>query len=235
MSRFEIRGAAFDDSTDWVAWLRDVVRSPWRHAELRDDLEASAAVSELASRLPDAHAARLADAAIETLASGTDEERLIARRIPLRTASNARARLSRLVEQHGDALGAAKALAPVLQALAELGPVDGAVRDLLVRELDAGRGGRATAIGLLARHATSWLVANIRRLGADPGELRAVFISTPEDRRHDLLEALAAAGTDRVDALWRGITDPAVLAPVTRTQFSAVLRAHPAFAARAPE
>ena len=93
-------GYEFNDDTDWAAYLRKAADTGvvWG---LRNDLELTMGLSELASALKSAPALleRLADAALSVLETGDQKAIETIQRLPYEAAPDAHDRLLRLVEQ----------------------------------------------------------------------------------------------------------------------------------------
>lgn len=124
----------FDESTDWLAFLRTAANRPAEVASLRDDLETPMALSELATRYAGTPIeVAIADAALTLIESGTAAEMNAVRRLPFERAPNAFDRLATAMDCEPGRFAADGWSAYVLWKLAQLQPNDPRIALLAAR------------------------------------------------------------------------------------------------------
>lgn len=126
----------FDESTDWLAFLRSAANRPAAAHGLRDDLETPIALSALASDCEGTPLEEaLADAALKLIESGTRLEMDTVRRLPYEKAPNAFDRLLRALETTPDRFAHEGWRASVFWKLFQMKPDDQHLRSALSRQL----------------------------------------------------------------------------------------------------
>lgn len=205
-SRIEYRGRMFDDSTDWLDYLRDLARSPGRHGELRDDAPTTAsALTDVASTLQDTTLFdRFADAAISLIESGSSDEIEVVHALPVGDTGGRRRRLLAAVRRRRDILGSRRAAA-ILATLLEADPADPevtlAAREELLREDH-----QASLALRYARTDLDWILANLRTvLPPEPLKLAGLAARNYPRGSDRVLEAVARAGDEYGRALGEGL------------------------------
>ena len=202
----ETRGRVFGDDEDWIAYLRDVVARPEAHPEVAP-VPTGLSTLEAAAR-ETGHAARLADAALSLLEAGTDAERAVVQELAVHTAPGAVSRLrALLLRQDLPPATRVRCASELLVAsredpmgLAVLREVLGGGDPVAASPRLAGAEHRLALLGA-ARHLPEWPGGWIRRVPPDDALLLALWKATPAPRRRALVEAVAAAGPDHLDAL----------------------------------
>ena len=194
----ETRGRVFRDDEDWFAYLRDVVARPEAHPE----------VAPIASGLPEleaaahgtGHAARLADAALTLLETGTDAERAAVLELAVHAAQDAVPRLRALLARPELPTHLRVRCASELLLASREDPAGIAA----LREALAAPGDRRLALRAAARHLPEWPGEWIRMTPPDDALLLELWKATPAPRRRAFVEAVAAAGPEHLDALISG-------------------------------
>lgn len=115
----------FDESTDWLAYLRTAANGPAEVVGLRDDLETPVALSELATRYAGTPVeVAIADAALTLIESGTAVEMDAVRRLPFERATNAFDRLMHAIDREPERFARDGWDSYVLWKLTQLRPHD---------------------------------------------------------------------------------------------------------------
>lgn len=131
-------GHVFDESTDWLEFLRTAANRPAAAHGLRDDVETSIALSALASECEGTPLEEaMADAALKLIESGTQTEMDAVRRLPYEKAPNAFNRLLRAVEAKPERFAHEGWRASAFWKLFQMKPDDQDLRSALSRQLKA--------------------------------------------------------------------------------------------------
>jgi len=131
-------GQVFDESTDWLEFLRTAANRPAAARGLRDDVETPIAVSALASEFEGTQLEEaLADAALKLIESGTQTEMDTVRRLPYDKAPNAFNRLLRALEKNPERFAHEGWRASLFWKLFQMNPGDQNLRSALSRQLKA--------------------------------------------------------------------------------------------------
>lgn len=194
----EMRGRVFGDDEDWLAYLRDVIARPEAHPEVGATPSGLSALEAVAHGTD--HAARLADAALSLLESGTDAERAAVQQLAVHEARDAAPRLRALLARPELSPKVRVRCASELLAASHEDPAGlAAIREALV-----GPGDHRLALLAAARHLPEWPAGWIRLAAPEDTLLLALWKATPVARRKAFVEAVVAAGADHHHALIAG-------------------------------
>lgn len=131
-------GHVFDESTDWLTFVRTAANRPAEAPGLRDDVETSVALSALASECEGTPLeTAMADAALTLIEKGTPSEMDVVRRLPYEKAPDAFARLLRALENAPERFGRDGWRASAFWKLFQLRPRDNRLHAALRRQLQA--------------------------------------------------------------------------------------------------
>ena len=193
----ETRSRSFRDDEDWLAYLRDVIARPDAHP----DLGAPSGLSTLeAAARGTGHAARLADAALSLLETGTDAERAAVQELALQAAPDAGPRLRALLARPALPADVRVRCASELLAVSREDPAGlAALRESLTRPGDH----RLALLGA-ARHLPVWPAEWVRLAPPDDALLLELWQETPVPKRRAFVEAVVAVGPDHLHALIAG-------------------------------
>lgn len=198
----EVRGRAFLDDEDWLAYLRDAIARPETHPEIGAALSSGLSKIDAAAQ-GTPHAPRLADAALALLETGTAAERNAVQGIALRVAPDAVPRLRALLGRADLPADARVRCAHELLLAVREDPVAlGALRGALAAPADEEV--RRLALHVAARHLPEWPAGLLPLAPPDAALLLALWKDTPVPRRRSFVEAVVAAGKAHLDALIAG-------------------------------
>jgi hypothetical protein len=198
----EVRGRAFGEDEDWLAYLRDAIARPEAHPEIDAALASGLSKIEAAAQ-GTPHAQRLADAALALLETGTATERDAVQCLALRAAPDAAPRLRALLGRADLSMDTRVRCAHELLTAARQDPVGlEVVRGALAAP--AGEESRRLALDVAARHLPEWPANWLHLAPPDPALLLSLWKDTPVPRRRAFVEAVAAAGRAHLDALIAG-------------------------------
>jgi hypothetical protein len=192
----DVRGRAFRDDEDWLAYLRDAIARPESHPEVVAPVAWGLVKIEAAAK-GTPHAARLADAALALLESGSAAERDIVQALALHLAPDAVQRLRALLGRADLQPAVRLRCAGEILCVAREDPM--ALR--ILREALAGPAERGPALLVAARHLPEWPGEWLRLVPPDDALLLALWKETPAPRRRAFVEAVVVVGPDHLDAL----------------------------------
>jgi hypothetical protein len=195
----ETRGRVFGDGEDLLAYLRDVVARPDAHPEVGSPAPSGLEALEAEARAS-GQAARLADAALSLLETGTDAERAAVQELAVHAAPDAVPRLRALLARPELPPGVRLRCASELLVASRDDPAALAV----LREALARPGDHRRALLAAARHLPEWPAEWVRIAPPDDELLLALWKETSASKRRAFVEAVVATGADHHHALISG-------------------------------